>query len=144
MYGRENLLLELLRKEQRALLLAGRAKVPRPAGEREQVLGTALRTDHPREAVLRAAARQKGIHGSRDNAAERAVLVFEAFLVDEGELRELVLEEAVERRPLRPPRPVDRGGFPHEEERSFGRTGGSSAGSSAGAGSRRDRPTQAE
>ena len=43
--------------------------------------------------------------------------MLETLLVDEGELREVVLDEAVEWRPLRPPRAVDRGGLPHEEER---------------------------
>jgi len=55
-HGLEDRRDDVLREQRRALRLAARAGIASPAGEREQVLGAAVRTATPPEAALQPAA----------------------------------------------------------------------------------------
>jgi len=68
-HGLEDLRHDVLREQRRALGLAARTEVASSAGEREQVLGAAVRTTDPREAALQPAAGEVGLDGRGDDLA---------------------------------------------------------------------------
>ncbi len=83
-HGLEDLRDDVLREQRRALGLAARAEVASSAGEREQVLGPAVRTADPREAALKPAAGEVGLDGCGDDLAQRVFSRLVAFLVLPG------------------------------------------------------------
>ena len=99
-----------LPEEGRALGLARRTQVARPAREGQQMLRPALRAPDPREAPVEPPAVQERVHRLLHLRPPGAGLGLEAVGVHPPVVLETRLEHPVEGRALRVPRPVDPGG----------------------------------
>jgi len=90
-----------------SLGVAAGAELAAPAGEGEQVLVGAGVAADPGEAVLQDAAGEKPVHNRGDDGAPRAVGMGEPLVVDQAQVPEAAVEQAIERGCARPARPVD-------------------------------------
>ena len=87
--------------------VAAGAEVAALAGEGEQVLVGAGVAADAGEAVLQDAAGEKPVDHRGDDGAPRAVGMGEPLVVDQAQVPEAALEQAIERGGARPARPVD-------------------------------------